>query len=89
MHYCHRLAPIFGHMYANMYLTPKGSQTAPPHTDDRDVIIVQVQAGLVCLSALCRCAVQVFGHKHWKLWNNPQPLCYKEEQLGKGQPKLM
>jgi len=72
MHYCHRLAPIFGHMYANMYLTPAGNQTAPPHTDDRDVIIVQV-----------------FGHKHWKLWNNPQPLCYKEEQLGKGQPKLL
>jgi len=69
--FCHRLSPIFGHVYANMYLTPAGSQTAPPHTDDRDVIIVQV-----------------YGHKHWRVWDAPNGLCYKEEQLGKGQPPL-
>eukprot|EP00658_Telonema_sp_P-2_P069942 TRINITY_DN5947_c0_g1_i3.p1 TRINITY_DN5947_c0_g1~~TRINITY_DN5947_c0_g1_i3.p1 ORF type:complete len:468 (-),score=126.60 TRINITY_DN5947_c0_g1_i3:430-1833(-) len=71
LHFCHRLSPIFGHVYANMYLTPAGSQTAPPHTDDRDVLIIQV-----------------FGRKHWKVWNAPLPGCYKEEQLGKGQPPL-
>eukprot|EP00656_Telonema_subtile_P025963 TRINITY_DN27983_c0_g1_i1.p1 TRINITY_DN27983_c0_g1~~TRINITY_DN27983_c0_g1_i1.p1 ORF type:complete len:159 (+),score=14.21 TRINITY_DN27983_c0_g1_i1:326-802(+) len=54
-----------------MYLTPAGSQTAPPHTDDRDVLIVQV-----------------FGRKHWRVWDNPVPLCYKDEQLGKSQPSL-
>jgi hypothetical protein len=32
----------FPHAYANCYLTPPGSQTAPPHADDRDVLIFQL-----------------------------------------------
>ena len=31
--FCKRLGERFGHAYANLYLTPKDSQTAPPHTD--------------------------------------------------------
>eukprot|EP00977_Amphora_coffeiformis_P006446 scaffold1378_cov160-Amphora_coffeaeformis.AAC.2 len=32
----------FLHAYANTYLTPAATQTAPPHADDRDVLVVQV-----------------------------------------------
>ena len=32
----------FPHAYANTYLTPPASQTAPPHADDRDVLVIQV-----------------------------------------------
>jgi ribosomal protein L16 Arg81 hydroxylase len=34
--------PGFPHAYANCYLTPPNSQTAPPHADDRDVFIYQL-----------------------------------------------
>ena len=40
---CQQLTPIFGHVYANMYLTPAGSQAVPPHSDDRDVFIIQLE----------------------------------------------
>mmetsp|Transcript_71235 Transcript_71235/g.118386 ORF Transcript_71235/g.118386 Transcript_71235/m.118386 type:complete len:593 (+) Transcript_71235:16-1794(+) len=39
---CAELGGIFRHAYANVYLTPFASQTAPPHSDDRDVFILQV-----------------------------------------------
>jgi Cupin superfamily protein len=35
-------SPGFPHAYANCYLTPPQSQTAPPHADDRDVLIFQL-----------------------------------------------
>ena len=35
--FCKRLGERFGHAYANLYLTPKDSQTAPPHTDGATV----------------------------------------------------
>jgi hypothetical protein len=35
-------SPGFPHSYANCYLTPPHSQTAPPHADDRDVFIFQL-----------------------------------------------
>eukprot|EP01012_Entosiphon_sulcatum_P011760 TRINITY_DN1725_c0_g1_i2.p1 TRINITY_DN1725_c0_g1~~TRINITY_DN1725_c0_g1_i2.p1 ORF type:complete len:332 (-),score=36.10 TRINITY_DN1725_c0_g1_i2:318-1313(-) len=39
---CRDLRQNFPHVYANMYLTPAGSQTAPVHSDDRDVLILQL-----------------------------------------------
>ena len=39
---CARLGRRFGHAYANLYLTPGDSQTAPPHSDDRDVFVLQL-----------------------------------------------
>ena len=44
---CASLADIFRHAYANLYLTPHGAQTAPPHSDDRDVFILQVAGAKV------------------------------------------
>ncbi|KOO27353.1 cupin 4 family protein [Chrysochromulina tobinii] len=39
---CARLARDFRYAYGNVYLTPPGSQTVPPHSDDHDVFIVQL-----------------------------------------------
>jgi Cupin superfamily protein len=39
---CEDLQRSLPHAYANAYVTPPGSQTAPAHTDDRDVFIVQL-----------------------------------------------
>ena len=39
---CVRLARDFRYAYGNVYLTPPGSQTVPPHSDDHDVFIVQL-----------------------------------------------
>ena len=39
---CQDLQNSFPHAYANCYITPPNSQTAPPHADDRDVLIFQV-----------------------------------------------
>ena len=36
------MASRFRHAFANLYLTPHRSQTAPPHSDDRDVFILQL-----------------------------------------------
>jgi ribosomal protein L16 Arg81 hydroxylase len=39
---CTRLAAVFRHTYCNLYFTPAVSQTAPAHTDDRDVFVLQL-----------------------------------------------
>ena len=39
---CCELGRTFRHTYANLYLTPPESQTAPPHSDDRDVLVLQM-----------------------------------------------
>ena len=39
---CVRLAAGFRYAYGNLYLTPHDSQTAPPHSDDHCVFILQV-----------------------------------------------
>jgi ribosomal protein L16 Arg81 hydroxylase len=39
---CNDLQRSFPHVYANVYITPPGSQTVPPHSDDRDVLILQI-----------------------------------------------
>ncbi len=39
---CSELGRTFRHAYANLYLTPHESQTAPPHSDDRDVLVLQL-----------------------------------------------
>jgi len=39
---CNDLQRSFPHVYANIYLTPPASQTAPPHADDRDVFVIQL-----------------------------------------------
>lgn len=39
---CNDLQKSFPHAYANVYLTPPHSQTAPPHADDRDVLVIQL-----------------------------------------------
>jgi ribosomal protein L16 Arg81 hydroxylase len=41
-HLCDDLQKSFPHAYANVYLTPPQSQTAPPHADDRDVLVIQL-----------------------------------------------
>ena len=39
---CSALRSRFLHVFAVMYLTPRGSQTVPAHSDDQDVIILQL-----------------------------------------------
>ena len=39
---CASLGRSFRYAYGNLYFTPHGSQTAPPHTDDRDVFVLQL-----------------------------------------------
>ena len=39
---CARLGRGFRYAFANLYFTPHASQTAPPHSDDRDVFILQL-----------------------------------------------
>ncbi|CAK9024671.1 unnamed protein product [Durusdinium trenchii] len=58
----------FHHVFAVVYLTPPGSQAVRVHTDDQDVILLQV-----------------WGSKHWTLYNAPTHLPYTEEMLGKEQ----
>ena len=68
---CARLGRRFGHAYANLYLTPGDSQTAPPHSDDRDVFVLQLhgeKAWLVWSAEEAR----------------SQPLPFSDEMLGKG-----
>ena len=38
---CAGLCKDFRHAFMNLYFTPHQSQTAPPHSDDRDVFILQ------------------------------------------------
>eukprot|EP00913_Durusdinium_trenchii_P016608 g15612.t1 len=51
-----------------VYLTPPGSQAVRVHTDDQDVILLQV-----------------WGSKHWTLYNAPTHLPYTEENAASGQ----
>ena len=39
---CARLGERFRYAFANLYFTPHASQTAPPHSDDRDVFVLQM-----------------------------------------------
>ena len=39
---CQALGESFPHAFANMYLTPPNSQAVHPHSDDRDVLLLQV-----------------------------------------------
>jgi hypothetical protein len=39
---CEDIQRSLPHAYANVYITPSGSQTAPAHADDRDVFVIQV-----------------------------------------------
>lgn len=39
---CALLGQGFRYSFANLYFTPNNSQTAPPHSDDRDVFILQL-----------------------------------------------
>ena len=39
---CAMLGQGFRYAFANLYFTPDNSQTAPPHSDDRDVFILQL-----------------------------------------------
>ena len=57
----------FPHAYANTYLTPPGAQTAPPHADDRDVLVIQV----------------VGAKQWTVYSNIPIPFPYPHEQVGK------
>ncbi|KAG7354504.1 cupin 4 family protein [Nitzschia inconspicua] len=57
----------FPHVYANCYLTPPKSQTAPPHADDRDVLIFQVMG---------KKQWQIYSQV-------PIPYPYPHEQVGK------
>lgn len=57
---------LFHHVFAVVYLTPPGSQAVRLHTDDQDVILLQV-----------------WGQKHWAVYNAPTSLPYTEEMLGK------
>jgi len=39
---CQKLQSRFPHTFCNMYLTPAGSQAVHPHSDDRDVLLIQI-----------------------------------------------
>jgi hypothetical protein len=39
---CQALGHHFPHAFANMYLTPPNSQAVHPHSDDRDVLLLQI-----------------------------------------------
>eukprot|EP00961_Rhodomonas_salina_P024806 334057-Rhodomonas_salina.2 len=61
---CQALAQDFPHAFANMYLTPPNSQAVHPHSDDRDVLLLQI-----------------WGSKRWKIYSDPIPLPYTDEQV--------
>ena len=67
---CARLGRRFGHAYANLYLTPGDSQTAPPHSDDRDVFVLQLHGEKAWLVWSAEEA-------------GSQPLPYTDEMVGK------
>lgn len=64
---CEDLQRSFPHSYANVYITPPGSQAVSAHADDRDVIIIQVSG-------------QKDWKVYSKV---PVPLPYPREQVGK------
>ena len=68
---CARLGRRFGHAYANLYLTPGDSQTAPPHSDDRDVFVLQLHGEKAWLVWSAEDA-------------GTQSLPYTDEMVGKG-----
>lgn len=41
LEWCRRLRDFLPHAYMQLYLTPPGSQTVRPHSDDRDVLLLQ------------------------------------------------
>ena len=41
--FCSYLLQDLPHAYCNLYLTPPGAQAVPAHSDDRDVLILQVK----------------------------------------------
>lgn len=68
MDLCVSLRKRLVHVYCNSYVTPPGTQAAPPHADDRDVFILQ----------LCgRKSWRVWDKP-------PIKLPYSDEQVGKG-----
>jgi len=64
---CQDLQQSFPHAYANVYITPPGSQAVDAHADDRDVFVIQV-AGKKSWKIYERI---------------PIPYPYPEEQVGK------
>jgi hypothetical protein len=64
---CDDLQESLPHAYVNAYLTPANAQTAPPHADDRDVIVIQVYGAKTWT---------VYR-------NVPVPFPYSHEQVGK------
>lgn len=67
---CDGLADVFPYVYCNMYLTPTNSATVPPHSDDRDVLLLQIHGDK--------------HWKVWG--TTPQYLPFKEEEVGKTRP---
>jgi hypothetical protein len=64
---CEDLQESLPHAYANTYLTPPDSQAVPPHSDDRDVLILQIHGSK--------------RWKIYK--SIPVPFPYPHEQVGK------
>jgi hypothetical protein len=67
---CERLQAAFPFVFCNVYLTPPGSQTVRAHSDDREVLAIQL---------LGRKQWKVYGEP-------PVRLPYKHEEVGKAQP---
>ena len=64
---CEAFQTQFPFVYCNIYLTPPGAQTAPPHTDDRDVFLLQIDGAK--------------DWTVWR--DPPTPLPYRHEEFGK------
>ena len=77
--FCQQLGERFSHAYANLYITPKDSQTAPPHTDGAAIgcsaaLPHRVAAPAHTVSPLLPAdrdvfVLQLHGEKAWNVWS--------------------
>ena len=83
---CARLGERFRYAFANLYFTPYASQTAPPHSDDRDVFVLQMHGAKRWRVWPCaHCDAQLLPFADEQAGKEPQPKLRADEL---GAPEL-
>ena len=83
---CIDLRETLAHVYANLYLTPPRSQAVKAHTDDQDVIILQVSGSKVLAPSVCPLWRSLLSQS-WTIYDAPVTLPYTHEMVGKTGPE--
>ena len=88
---CTRLGERFRYAFANLYFTPYASQTAPPHSDDRDVFVLQMHGAKRWRVWPCdHCDAQLLPFADEQAGKEPRPKLRADElgapELGALQP---